>query len=213
VEQGKFEKSENVFSTVELLRKDTFKEWNEQKPLVKTAMRHVFAKNDQVLEIGAGTGSVSRWLNETGWVMAYAFDYAQDIEVVSFGRVKKMPLPIPHPDTTAHAGEVLPVFVPLLGGEAEYPYDWFLCLNPQCLLAVERAGGWGPVAEKHLAKGVVVARNVLRETLALDAGEERQRLDAALASGGYVKNDGLTVEWYIKLFLSVNFSANWVSVH
>ena len=50
-------------------------------------MRSVFNKNDLVLELGAGTGEVSLWLNETGWVQAHAYDYSKDIQLITFNKV------------------------------------------------------------------------------------------------------------------------------
>jgi len=40
---------------------------NPQTELFQALMRRIFNKNDFVLELGAGTGETSKWLNETGW--------------------------------------------------------------------------------------------------------------------------------------------------
>lgn len=97
------------FSTMEVLRRDTFEEWTADKGLLRGLLRHVFPKDAVVADLGAGTGHYARWLNETGLVTAVAFDGAPDIELVSRGAV-----------ATANLGRELRLW---------RTFDWALCLE------------------------------------------------------------------------------------
>jgi hypothetical protein len=58
---------DGVYTTIEMLRRDTFSEWSWDKEFMRKTMRHVFKKDDQILELGSHTGELSMWLNQTGW--------------------------------------------------------------------------------------------------------------------------------------------------
>eukprot|EP00927_Polykrikos_kofoidii_P062684 TRINITY_DN57490_c0_g1_i1.p1 TRINITY_DN57490_c0_g1~~TRINITY_DN57490_c0_g1_i1.p1 ORF type:complete len:527 (-),score=108.34 TRINITY_DN57490_c0_g1_i1:71-1651(-) len=75
------------FSTMEALRRDTFDEWQADKGLLQGLVRHVFPLDATVADFGAGSGHYASWLNDTGLVMAFAFDGSPDIELVTKGVV------------------------------------------------------------------------------------------------------------------------------
>ena len=83
--------------------------------ILQVLMRWVFKRDDQLLELGAHTGQVSLWLNETGWVNSYAYEEGKDIGILSFQKVNQL-------------NDALP---PMLGDD-EFPYDHILCLSESC---------------------------------------------------------------------------------
>jgi len=106
-----------VKNLIELLRAQTFQEnmkWD--RVLIRKLMRFVFSQNDLVAELGAGTGEISSFLNETGWVQSHAYDYSRDVQLITFNSVRNLAQNVP---------------IPLLGA-GDVPYDWVLCLSVQC---------------------------------------------------------------------------------
>jgi len=75
------------FSTMEALRRDTFKEYQQDKGLLQGLVRHVLPVDALVADFGAGSGHYASWLNDTGLVTAIAFDGSPDIELVTKGAV------------------------------------------------------------------------------------------------------------------------------
>lgn len=75
------------FSTVEVLRKETFDEWESRKPLLRALLRHVVPRDAHVADLCAGGGQTASFLNDTGLVHAYAFDPSPNIKLVSNGKV------------------------------------------------------------------------------------------------------------------------------
>merc|ERR1711970_1308441 len=66
-------------STLEVLRRDAFDEWEDQKPLLRGLLRHVISRDAHVADFCAGSGAAAEFLNETGLVTAYAFDASSNI--------------------------------------------------------------------------------------------------------------------------------------
>lgn len=76
-----------ALSTIELLRRDAFEEWNVRKPLLRGLLRHVLPRDGHVADVCAGSGKAAEFLNDTGLLTAYAFDPSQNIRLVSKGGV------------------------------------------------------------------------------------------------------------------------------
>mmetsp|Transcript_10921 Transcript_10921/g.20336 ORF Transcript_10921/g.20336 Transcript_10921/m.20336 type:complete len:419 (+) Transcript_10921:103-1359(+) len=76
-----------TMSTVEVLRRTAFEEWDMQKPLLRAMLRHVLPRDGYVADLCAGGGLVADFLNETGLLTAYAFDASPNINVLSKGAV------------------------------------------------------------------------------------------------------------------------------
>ncbi|CAD7945848.1 unnamed protein product [Amoebophrya sp. A25] len=145
VAYNKYEKPK-VLSIVELLRRQTFKETDFDRELVRATMREIFAKNDLIVELGAGTGDLSRWLNETGWVQAHAYDYSSDVELITFGNVHQL-------------GENV---APSRLGDGDIAYDWILCLSEQCPMMLDTIFKEfeGAKLREFVSKGVIVEKGL-----------------------------------------------------
>jgi hypothetical protein len=78
------------FSTLELLRRDTYREYMVDKGLLKGLLKHHFAVDSTIADVGAGSGFYAQWLNDTGLVEAFAFDAVEDVERVTKGVVAPM---------------------------------------------------------------------------------------------------------------------------
>jgi len=76
-----------ALSTMEVLRRDTFEEWNVRKPLLRALLRHVLPRDGTVADVCAGTGLGASFLNDTGLVTAYALDPTPNIRLLSKGVV------------------------------------------------------------------------------------------------------------------------------
>jgi len=70
-------------STVEILRRDAFEEWETHKPLLRALLRYVLPRDSHVADLCAGTGVAATFLNDTGLVKAYAFDSSPNIKLLS----------------------------------------------------------------------------------------------------------------------------------
>lgn len=76
-----------TLSTIEVLRRTAFDEWDMQKPLLRALLRHVLPRDGYVADMCAGGGLVADFLNDTGLLTAYAFDASPNINVLSKGAV------------------------------------------------------------------------------------------------------------------------------
>jgi hypothetical protein len=76
-----------TLSTVEVLRRNTFEEWELQKPVLRALLRHVLPRDGHVADLCAGNGLGAEFLNDTGLVTAYAFDASPNIQLLSKGAV------------------------------------------------------------------------------------------------------------------------------
>lgn len=74
-------------STLEVLRRDTFEEWNVRKPVLRALLRHVFPRDGHVADLCAGSGKAAEFLNDTGLLNAYAFDPSPNVKLLSKGAV------------------------------------------------------------------------------------------------------------------------------
>lgn len=83
------------FSTLEVLRRDTFEEWKRDIGLLQGLIRHVLPVDSVVADFGSGSGHYAKWFNDTGLVKAIAFDGSPDIEVVTKGSVLNVNLAKP----------------------------------------------------------------------------------------------------------------------
>jgi len=81
-------------STVEVLRRNTFEEWDDHKPVLRALLRHVLVRDTQVADFCAGSGLAAEFLNDTGLVTAYAFDSTANIQLLSKGSVDHIGLHI-----------------------------------------------------------------------------------------------------------------------
>lgn len=76
-----------ALSTLEILRRDTFEQWDLRKPLLRALLRHVFPRDGHVADVCAGSGQAAEFLNDTGLISAYAFDPSPNIRLLSKGVV------------------------------------------------------------------------------------------------------------------------------
>lgn len=76
-----------ALSTLEVLRRDTFEEWNVRKPILRALLRHVFPRDGHVADVCAGSGQAAEFLNDTGLLYAYAFDPSPNVRLLSKGSV------------------------------------------------------------------------------------------------------------------------------
>jgi len=76
-----------AMSTLEILRRDTFEEWDIQKPVLRALLRHVFPRDGHIADVCAGSGQGAEFLNDTGLLYAYGFDPSPNIRLLSKGSV------------------------------------------------------------------------------------------------------------------------------
>lgn len=76
-----------ALSTLEVLRRDTFEEWNVQKPALRALLRHVLPRDGHVADVCAGSGQAAAFLNDTGLLYAYGFDPSPNVKLLSKGSV------------------------------------------------------------------------------------------------------------------------------
>jgi len=74
------------FTTLEFLRRETFDEWPVDRGLLRVLLPIIL--NSEVGDFGAGSGSYSTWLNNTGLVTSYAYDGTEEVDILTEGRVK-----------------------------------------------------------------------------------------------------------------------------
>lgn len=80
--------SDGALSTLEVLRRDTFDEWDVRKPLLRALLRYVLPRDSFLADFCAGSGLAATWLNDTGLVSAHAFDASPNIKLLSKGTVE-----------------------------------------------------------------------------------------------------------------------------
>jgi len=81
-----------TLSTIEVLRRNAFDEWDAHKPLLKSLLRHVLPRDSHVGDFCAGNGLTAEFLNDTGLITAYAFDASPNIQLLSKGTVEHIGL-------------------------------------------------------------------------------------------------------------------------
>jgi hypothetical protein len=91
------DEADGTFTTLELLRRDTFAEWMVDKGLLRALLKNLFEADSTVADFGAGSGTYATWLNETGLVTAWAFDGTMDVAQVTSGNVTYFNLAEPVP--------------------------------------------------------------------------------------------------------------------
>jgi hypothetical protein len=79
---------DGALSTVEVLRRDTFEEWQLKKPLLQALLRHALPRGSHIADLCAGSGQTASFLNDTGLVVAHAFDSSPNIRLLSKGAVE-----------------------------------------------------------------------------------------------------------------------------
>mmetsp|Transcript_55181 Transcript_55181/g.103444 ORF Transcript_55181/g.103444 Transcript_55181/m.103444 type:complete len:408 (-) Transcript_55181:18-1241(-) len=81
-----------ALSTIEVLRRDTFEDWNVPKPLLRALLRNIIPRDSQVADFCAGIGTAASFLNDTGLVKAFAFDASSNIKLLSKNVVEHLRL-------------------------------------------------------------------------------------------------------------------------
>jgi len=175
-----------ALSTIEILRRDTFEEWDLRKPLLRALLRHVLPRDGHVADVCAGSGQAAEFLNDTGLVSAYAFDPSPNIRLLSKGVVDH---------ARFHAERV----------QLWRSFDMLLCTT-----AAADFGGAGPETwakvwqniDSHVTRGAVLSCGVgeVRQQ-ALASAEQHApglRLDEALSerlAEAAGQNEGTCVFW------------------
>lgn len=91
------DEADGTFTTLELLRRDTFAEWMVDKGLLRALLKNLIEADSTVADFGAGSGAYATWLNETGLATAWAFDGTMDVAQVTSGNVTHFNLADPMP--------------------------------------------------------------------------------------------------------------------
>uniref|UniRef100_A0A7S0FPU6 Apple domain-containing protein n=1 Tax=Pyrodinium bahamense TaxID=73915 RepID=A0A7S0FPU6_9DINO len=125
------------FSTMEVLRRDTFDEWQLDKGLLQGLIRHVLPIDGVVADFGAGSGHYASWLNDTGLITAHAFDGSPDIELVTKGTVQ-----------SADLGRPLTLW---------RKFDWVLCLEVAEHIPPDLTGLFLRNLDEHTGEGLVLS--------------------------------------------------------
>merc|ERR1712151_1195348 len=60
------------------------------KGLLRYLLKHVLPRDSTLADFGALDGQYSRWLNDTGWVTAFAFDGIHGVEELTGGVVSQV---------------------------------------------------------------------------------------------------------------------------
>merc|ERR1719223_359055 len=81
-----------TLSTIEVLRRNAFEEWDLHKPALRALLRHLLPRDSHVADFCAGSGQAAEFLNDTGLVTAYAFDGSPNIQLLSKGAVEHIGL-------------------------------------------------------------------------------------------------------------------------
>jgi len=74
---------------IELMRTFSFDRDDQEMNVAKAVMR-ISSRGDVVCEMNARNGISSQWMNQTGWLTAYAFDHTPAIEMLTFDVVQPM---------------------------------------------------------------------------------------------------------------------------
>jgi len=121
----------------EALRRDTFSEWQLDKGLVQGLLRHVLPMDAVVADFGAGSGQYATWLNDTGLVVAHAFDGTPDVELVTKGLV-----------LNADLGRPLALW---------RKFDWAICLEVAEHIPPDLSGVFLRNLDDHVVDGLVLS--------------------------------------------------------
>jgi len=139
VDEARFysHEADGRFSTMEALRRDTFSEWQLDKGLLQGLLRHVLPLDAVVADFGAGSGQYATWLNDTGLVVAHAFDGTPDVELVSKGIVLNADLARP-----------LALW---------RKFDWAICLEVAEHIPPDLSGALLRNLDDHVVDGLVLS--------------------------------------------------------
>jgi len=125
------------YSTMEALRRDTFEEYQMDKGLLRGLVRHIFPVDAAVADMGAGSGHYSKWLNDTGLVIAHAYDGSPDVELVTKMAVH-----------SADLGRPL---------ELWRKFDWVICLEVAEHIPPDLTGIFLRNLDEHATSGIVLS--------------------------------------------------------
>lgn len=75
-----------TLSTIEVLRRNAFEEWDVHKPVLRALLREL-PRDSHVADFCAGNGLAAEFLNDTGLISAYAYDASPNIQLLSQGTV------------------------------------------------------------------------------------------------------------------------------
>jgi len=139
VDEARFysHESDGRFSTMEALRRDTFSEWQMDKGLVQGLLRHILPMDAVVADFGAGSGQYASWLNDTGLLVAHAFDGTPDVELVTKGVV-----------LNADLGRPLALW---------RKFDWAICLEVAEHIPPDLSGVFLRNLDDHVVDGLVLS--------------------------------------------------------
>jgi len=139
VDEARFysHEADGRFSTMEALRRNTFSEWQLDKGLVQGLLRHVLPMDAVIADFGAGSGQYANWLNDTGLVVAHAFDGTPDVELVTKGAVLNADLARP-----------LALW---------RKFDWAICLEVAEHIPADLSGVFLRNLDDHVADGLVLS--------------------------------------------------------
>lgn len=175
-----------ALSTLEVLRRDTFEEWDVRKSVLRALLRHVLPRDGHVADFCAGSGQGADFLNDTGLVTAYAFDPSPNIRLLSKGTVDFARI---------HAGSV----------HLWRYFDVVLCLSAADIFASANPQVWAQVwqnIESHAARGAVLSCGTGEgRRVALASAEQHApglQLDEALSErlqAVAAEKDGLCIFW------------------
>jgi len=129
-----------ALSTIGVLRRETFEEWDVQKPMLRALLRYVLPRDGHIVDFCAGGGNGAEFLNGTGLVTAYAYDPSPNIKLLSKGSVEH---------ATLHVGPL----------QLWRVFDLALCLSAAGDLGSE-ASFWDQVwqnIDSHVKRGAVLS--------------------------------------------------------
>lgn len=109
------------------------------KGLLRCLLR-LLPRDHTLADFGALDGHYARWLNDTGWVTAYAFDGIQGVAELTDGLVTEVDL----------AGTVEIVWHPK-------PFDWVLCLEVAEHIPAHLEGAFLQNLNRYAAAGLVLS--------------------------------------------------------
>jgi len=153
-----------TLSTIEVLRRNAFEEWDAHKPVLRALLRHVLPRDGHVADLCAGNGLTADFLNDTGLVTSYAFDASPNIQLLSKGAVEHVGL---------HSGTV----------RLWRNFDVVLCLTAASDFG-DKVELWTQVfqnIEAHATKTAVLSCGT--------AGAQQQAVDAAVKGAPNLRLD------------------------
>jgi len=129
-----------ALSTVEVLRREAFDEWDDRKTLWRALIRYVLPRDGHVADFCARGGAAPTFLNDTGLMTAYGFDASPNIRLLSKGIVEH---------ATLGVGEL----------NLWRTFDIAICLTADADFG-DNAEVWGRAwqhLEAHATRGAIVA--------------------------------------------------------